>query len=195
MLFRKHYRDSASLTWNGHRHMPVCHCHRRIHSQFVCMTFCCSIADLCVRCRTIQINNTIHAPRDADQCRWPGRWPVTRNPVALLSAPVEHWTYIDREAHVCEIFRGFGPRWQVRALQLAPDWDGVRSVAEAVLMPGDVSERGRPCPAMWTREIFYLKSVITRNCAVGWWRTGSSQAMLSAGSDLRNLPNQRFELN
>ena len=29
----------------------------------------------------------------------------------------------------------------MRALQLAPDWDGVRSVAEAVLMPGDVSER------------------------------------------------------
>ena len=39
----------------------------------------------------------------------------------------------------------------MRALQIAPDWDGVRSVAEAVLMPGDVSERGGPCPDMWAR--------------------------------------------
>ena len=34
---------------------------------------------------------------------------------------------------------GFVPRCE--ALQLAPDWDGVRSVAESVLMSCDVSER------------------------------------------------------
>ena len=33
---------------------------------------------------------------------------------------------------------GFEPRCEPYN---APDWDGVRSVAEAVLMPGDVSER------------------------------------------------------
>ena len=83
----------------------------------------------------------------------------------------------------------------MRALQLTHGWDGVRSVAEAVLMPGDVSERGGPCPAMWARKTFDLNSAITRNCPVGWWGPGpAQQAMLSAGSDLRNPPNQRFEV-
>ena len=38
-------------------------------------------------------------------------------------------------------------------MQLASDWDGVRSVAETVLMPGDISERGGPLcgPGQLTR--------------------------------------------
>ena len=42
----------------------------------------------------------------------------------------------------------------VLALQLAADWDGVHSVAEAerqASQRGDVSERGGPCPAMFPR--------------------------------------------
>ena len=74
----------------------------------------------------------------------------------------------------------------------------VRSVEEAVLMPGNVSEWGGPCPGWghWTCETFDLSSAITRNCAVGWRGSGpAQQAMLSLGSVLRNPPNQKFELN
>ena len=74
----------------------------------------------------------------------------------------------------------------MRALQLAPDCDGVRTVAEATLMPGDVSEWGRPCPVFRARSTFDVNFVTPRNCMVRWRGSGSTQLSLGPDRSLKS---------
>ena len=71
----------------------------------------------------------------------------------ICSAPVAQ--LVERRTSTVRFTRTYSESVRVRApvrtLQLAPDWDGVRSVAGAVLMPDDVSERGGLCPVFRAR--------------------------------------------